>query len=383
MPVVRDIARERFKSASLFPNPALAYAEPYEFTDLETYIPQEVLEVSQGSGLPLGLKDLGPGEAVLEIGCGAGIHCFEAARLAGSEGRVVGVELADDLFSIARRNGSRVAKNLSFPGSAIDFKKGTAEDLPLEHEQFDLVLYNYQLGMARNKTAVFEEIFRVLRPGGRFSVSDIVSDTAVPQYIKTNECKWGFSLAGALDIEQYLKIIRKAGFFSVEQLKFGFWKNIDGINFYSTNVRGFKLDRVAMDKTEPARYAIFRGPFNKVKDEYGNAYQRGQSKKISKEVFEILNLPGYRPHFILANEAVDSISIESQLVVVKSEQEKDVWEGDYALLTSLFLMGEDDDRHTFYAGQPVEISERTKLNFANKSYSKFFTILNRTSDTGE
>ncbi len=379
MPLVRDIAKERFRSAALLPDPALSFAEPYDFQKLASFIPGEVLEVSQGSGLPLGLKDVRAGEAVLEIGCGAGINCFEAAMQVGAEGKVVGVELIDDLVSIARRNGPQVTNHLGLPASSVEFKKGVAEDLPLEHEQFDSVIANYQLGACQDKSAIFEEIFRVLRPGGRFTVSDIVSDVSVPRYIKTNEERWGYCLAGALGVEEYLKIVRKAGFFGVEQLKFNVWKQIDGIHFYSVTIRGHKLKKPDIQKSPSSSYAVFRGPFTKVKDEYGNTYQRGQCKKISKEIFEILNLPGYRPYFILSTEAVDTVAIESQLIIYKSEQEREIWTGDYAVLASLFLMGEDDEHHTFYAGEPLEISQETKNVLSGEYYAKFFTLLNRVS----
>lgn len=379
MPLVKDIAKERFRSAALLPDPALSFAAPYDFQKLVSFIPAEVLEVSQGSGAPLGLQDLRAGEAVLEIGCGAGINCFEAARRVGTEGKVVGVELIDDLVSIARRNGSQVTSHLGLPASAVEFKKGIAEDLPLEHEQFDSVIANYQLGTCQDKPAMLEEIYRVLRPGGRFTISDIVSDVSVPRYIKTHEERWGFCLAGALGVGEYLKIIRKAGFFGIEQLKFNVWKQIDGVHFYSVTVRGFKLGKSVPDKSAVQRYAVFRGPFAKVKDEYGNTYQRGQWKKVSKEIFEILNLPGYRPYFILSDEAVDTVTIESQLITHTSEEARETWAGDYAVLTSLFLMGEDDVHHTFYAGEPMEISEKTRDVLSNEYYSRFFTLLNRVS----
>lgn len=383
MPVIKDVAKERYRNIAQLPDLELAGAEPYDISNLESFIPQEVLNVSQRSGLSLGLADVRAGEAVLIIGTGAGIDCFEAARRVGAEGKVVGIESADDLFSIARRNGPIVAKNLNIPASVIDFKKGIAEDLPLEHEQFDLVISNYQTNFSTDKHGVHEELFRVLRPGARFYITDIGSDTLVPEYIKGNEDRWGVCLSGSLDLETYLKSIRKAGFSGVEQLKFAYWKQIDGIHFCSVTLRGFKLSKVAASAGEPTRYAIFRGPFAKVKDELGNVYQRGQSKKISRDVFEILNLPGYRPYFILSNEAVDSTSIESQLICAMPSNEREFWNGDYAILTSLFLMGEDDDHHTFYAGQPVEISENTKEIFSGKYYSRFFTVLNRSSGKGE
>jgi arsenite methyltransferase len=143
----------------------------YNFDDLRAFVPEEVLRVSYGCGTPAGLATVKPGETVLDIGSGGGIDCFDAARRVGPAGRVIGVDMTDEMLAMARRNAPIVAANLGYPASNVEFRKGHAENLPVEDGSMDLIISNCVINLAPDKAKVFREMFRIIRPGGRFTTS--------------------------------------------------------------------------------------------------------------------------------------------------------------------------------------------------------------------
>ncbi len=175
----------------------------YNFDDLKTFIPEEVLKISYGCGTPAGLATVKAGETVLDIGSGGGIDCFEAARLVGPSGRVIGIDMTDTMLEIARSYAPAVAKNLGHPKPVTEFRTGMADAMPVDDGTVDLIISNCVINLAPDKHTVFREMFRVLRPGGRFTISDIVSDQTVPQYMIHDTEKWENCLSGALTITEY------------------------------------------------------------------------------------------------------------------------------------------------------------------------------------
>ena len=177
-----------------------------------TGLPDTVTDASLGCGNPLAIAQLQPGETVLDLGSGGGIDCFLAARQVGSGGRVIGLDMTPDMIKLARRN----AKKLGVAN--VDFRYGEMEEMPIPDESVDTIISNCVINLSPDKDAVFGEAYRVLRPGGRLSVSDIVVDGDLPQPVRDSLSAWAGCVAGALDESDYLNKIRAAGFERIEVL---------------------------------------------------------------------------------------------------------------------------------------------------------------------
>ncbi|MEE8109454.1 MAG: methyltransferase domain-containing protein, partial [bacterium] len=293
MAVTEEIVRERYAAAAKRREEALCCHSGNDDADLETFIPQEVLNVSYGCGTPAGLAHVQPGETVVDIGSGGGIDCFNALRRTGPSGRVIGVDMTDEMLEIARKNAPAVAQNLGHDDVRVEFRKGLADDLPLEDGEAGLVISNCVINLTPDKDRVFDEIFRVLRPGGRFCISDIVADRPVPNYLIHDPDKWGACLSGALPMKEYLGGLNRAGFLGLAQEKFSPWQSIDGIHFISVTLVGYKL----ADGDGAEAEVVFPGPFSAVQDERGNEFKRGLPQKVDGRTARALALPGYRGLF--------------------------------------------------------------------------------------
>jgi arsenite methyltransferase len=175
-------------------------------------LPDSVTGASLGCGNPLAIADLRPGEVVLDLGSGGGIDCFLAARQVGPEGYVIGLDMTTDMLKLARRNARRMGV------TNVEFQWGEMEEIPLPDASVDAVISNCVINLSPDKDAVFAEAFRVLRPGGRLSVSDMVIDGALPAAVRKSLDAWAGCAAGALDQEVYLRKMRAAGFQDVEVL---------------------------------------------------------------------------------------------------------------------------------------------------------------------
>lgn len=173
-------------------------------------LPESVTGAALGCGNPTAIAKLRPGEVVLDLGSGGGIDCFLAAKKVGPEGRVIGLDMTPDMIRLARRNARKIG------ATNVDFRFGEMEDIPLPAASVDIIISNCVINLSPDKDAVFQEAYRVLRPGGRMSISDIVVDGALPPAIRSRVDAWAGCIAGALDEEEYLGKLRAAGFEAVE-----------------------------------------------------------------------------------------------------------------------------------------------------------------------
>src|SRR5438128_5037013 len=165
---------------------------------------------SLGCGNPMLLIDLRPGETVLDLGSGAGLDVLLSARRVAPGGHAYGVDMTDEMLMLANQNKARAAVENA------TFLKGTIEALPLADAAVDVVISNCVINLAADKTAVLKEAFRVLRPGGRFAVSDMVELEPLPAHVKSAMDAWAGCVAGTIPIDAYRAAVVEAGFDAVE-----------------------------------------------------------------------------------------------------------------------------------------------------------------------
>jgi len=377
---ITQAVRERYARAAMT-GEQMCCPTGYNLDDLTRFIPEEVLNISYGCGTPAGLDTVGLGETVLDIGSGGGIDCFEAARRVGPSGRVIGVDMTDAMLEIARRNASVVARNLGYADSNIEFRKGHAAAMPVADNSIDLIISNCVINLAPDKQAVFREMFRVLKSGGRFTISDIVADRAVPNYLMQDTVKWGDCLSGALQASAYMGEMVEAGFLGLHQIKHRPWQVIDGIHFLSLTFTGYKLPMGST--SDEARFATLRGPFRRVVDECGHPYERGRPEPIDGGTIRLLQAPPFHDLFLLTDSAAPLTASDPRWCSIQPPTEPCVWKGDYALLTGPFLEVEDDDHHVYHRGAPVEICSKTLTVLASSPYCRHFAVINRASASAQ
>jgi SAM-dependent methyltransferase len=174
-------------------------------------IPSEA-DLGLGCGNPVALAELKMGETVLDLGAGAGIDAFLAAKQVGPQGRVIGVDMTEEMIERAEEN----ARRGNFDN--VEFRLGEIENLPVKDNSVDVILSNCVINLSTDKKKVFNESFRVLRPGGRLLVSDIVIDGELTKEVRNDLNAWAECIAGALEKEAYLKTIKQAGFKKLEVL---------------------------------------------------------------------------------------------------------------------------------------------------------------------
>ncbi|MCH8346788.1 MAG: arsenite methyltransferase [Chloroflexi bacterium] len=171
-----------------------------------TDLPIETVAASAGCGNPTALAALKPGEVVLDLGSGGGIDCFLASRAVGPEGKVFGVDMTPEMIALARTNAEKVG------ASNVEFRLGEMEALPIEAATVDVVISNCVVCLSPDKAAVFQEAYRVLRPGGRIHLSDMMLVGELPQAIRDDPQRWAECVSGADQQEDYLARLEAAGF---------------------------------------------------------------------------------------------------------------------------------------------------------------------------
>ena len=328
---VESAVKERYASGAECCEPALCCPVDYDPQYLKI-IPAEVIERDYGCGDPS--KHLRPGETVLDLGSGTGKICFIAAQVVGPTGRVIGVDMTDAMLEVARRNAPVVAERIGFAN--VEFRKGRIQDLALDLEKLDaelrarpiadanaflragelaeelrvrhplvaddsvdVVVSNCVLNLVegRAKRQLFEEIFRVLRRGGRAVISDIVSDEDVPLEMQNDPELWSGCISGALTESGFVSAFTDAGFYGVRILQRDAepWRTVQGIEFRSVTIEAFKGKQGAC--FERGQAVIYKGPFKKVLDDDGHAYERGERYAVCDKTFQLYQREPYREAF--------------------------------------------------------------------------------------
>lgn len=295
-------------------------------------IPQEVIDRDYGCGDPS--KYLREGETVLDLGSGTGKICFIAAQVVGPTGRVIGVDMTDEMLHVARTNAPIVAERIGYRN--VEFRKGRIQDLALDLERLDqelkarpitdaasflradelaqelrvkhplvateavdVVVSNCVLNLveAKSKRQLFEEIFRVLKIGGRAVISDIVSDEEVPSHLQNDPELWSGCIAGALTEEGFLRAFSDAGFYGIQVLKRDRepWQTVEGVEFRSVTVEAFKGKQGPCVERKQA--VIYRGPFKEVLDDDGHRMERGRRYAVCDKTYSLYRKAPYQDFF--------------------------------------------------------------------------------------
>lgn len=200
-------------------------------TDMTTgYRPEELGKIPEGANLNLGcgnptaVAELRPGDVVIDLGSGAGIDCFLAAERVGPEGRVIGIDMTEEMIAQARANAQRG----DFQN--VEFRHGQIEAMPVVSNTADVIISNCVINLAPDKEQVFREMFRVLKPGGRFIISDIVTRGQIPDAQRRDMEAWAGCIAGALPKEAYLAIVQAVGFTDLDiraEVEYDYQKSAD------------------------------------------------------------------------------------------------------------------------------------------------------------
>ncbi|MGH7947352.1 MAG: methyltransferase domain-containing protein [Opitutaceae bacterium] len=323
--------QQRYAAAAKAPEAALCCPVEYDRRYLEI-IPAEVIEKDYGCGDPS--RHVRPGETVLDLGSGTGKICFIAAQVVGPTGRVIGVDMTDEMLEVARRTAPIVAGRLGYAN--VEFRKGRIQDLALDlqlldrelqsrpiadaasflaadelaaelrvreplvaDDSVDVVVSNCVLNLVEPsaKRALFEGIFRVLKKGGRAVISDIVADEAVPAHLQHNPELWSGCISGALTEEDFLRAFADAGFYGIQIVKRDAapWRTVEGIEFRSVTVQAFKGKQGPCFERNQA--VVYLGPFAEVLDDDGHRMARGRRYAVCDKTYQLYQREPYRGHF--------------------------------------------------------------------------------------
>ncbi|MDB6018765.1 MAG: Methyltransferase type 11 [Pedosphaera sp.] len=327
----------RYAAAAKAPEAALCCPVDYDPQFLKI-IPREVIEKDYGCGDPS--RYLKPGETVLDLGSGTGKICFIAAQVVGPTGRVIGVDMTDDMLEVARRNAPMVAEKLGYAN--VEFHKGRIQDLALDLElldrdlkeqpitdantflaaderagelrvrhplvakaSVDVVVSNCVLNLveARAKRQLFEEIFRVLRNGGRAVISDIVADEAVPANLQNDPELWSGCISGALTEEEFLHAFAEAGFYGIQIVKRDStpWRTVAGIEFRAVTVAAYKCEPgLGLERNQAV---VYLGPFKEVVDDDNRRLKRGLRYAVSDQTYQRYQKEPYQQFFACIDPA--------------------------------------------------------------------------------
>ncbi len=300
----RAKVREFYGEAAETPQAALCCPTGYDPSTVD-HIPQDVLDRFYGCGSPITSAAVQPGETVVDLGSGAGIDVFIAAKLVGPAGKAIGIDMTDRMLEVARANQPHVAAALGY--DVVEFREGFLEAIPVASRSADVVTSNCVVNLSPDKPRVFEEIWRILADHGRIVISDIVSEVEVPPHLKVNPRLWGECLVGALTQDEFLARLERAGFYGLSILKRTYWKDVEGYPFFSLTVQGHKFEKTAGCVFRGHR-AVYLGPGKAFIDEEGHLFPRNEPYEVCTDTVAKLLRPPYRDMFAVLEPGETSTS---------------------------------------------------------------------------
>ena len=330
---VENAVLQRYSEGALNRVDSLCCPIEYDKGLLEI-LPPEIVEKDYGCGDPS--KYVREGDHVLDLGSGSGKICYMAAQLVGDNGKVIGIDMNDDMLSLARKYQQEITNKLG--NNRVEFIKGYIQDLALdvtalEHwlqnnpvtdveslnqldlwkqEQrrkrplipdntIDLVVSNCVLNLVNDdqKRQLISEIFRVVKPGGRVAISDIVSDENIPQHLKEDPLLWSGCISGAFKESEILEIFKETGFQGVCIDKWSAepWQVIEDIEFRSVTITAVKGS--CTECIDKGHAVIYRGPYSYIRDDDNHEYPRGERIAVCERTFRLLTETScYKDDFI-------------------------------------------------------------------------------------
>ncbi len=330
---VQAEVKKRYSEGAQEIQPDLCCPVDYDRKLLEI-LPQEIIDKDYGCGDPS--RYVREGDVVLDLGSGGGKICYMAAQLVGATGQVIGIDMNDDMLALARKYQTDMAAKLG--GDRVLFHKGHIQDLALNVDEMetyltrhpvknavdldrlqvwqaeqrrdaplipdnsvDLVISNCVLNLVddAHKAQLVQEIYRVLKPGGRVAISDIVSDDPIPQHLKRDNKLWSGCISGAFQEEAFLDAFTSTGFLVVAYDKWQAnpWRVVEGIEFRAVTLTAIKTE--SSPCLDYGHAVIYRGPYASVTDDEEHVYPRGARMAVCERTYRFLTESGaYANDFI-------------------------------------------------------------------------------------
>ncbi len=343
--IAERAVRERYSQAAQKRETALCCPVEYNKEYLKI-LPQEILERDYGCGDPS--QFVRTGETVLDLGSGGGKICYIAAQVVGPQGKVIGVDVNDEMLSLARKYQDVMAQKIGAPN--VEFRKGKIQDLRLdldevdeylrrnpirtsadlqlleeysdalrknapliEENSIDVVVSNCVLNLVKeeDRRQLFAEIFRVLKVGGRAAISDIVSDEEVPESLKNDPELWSGCISGAFTESGFLKAFEDAGFYGMKIVKRDDkpWQTVEGIEFRSVTIIAYKGKQGPCYERNQA--VIYQGPWKAVIDDDGHTLFRGERMAVCDKTYRLYTRQaGPYAQDLIAVEPYNEIALE-------------------------------------------------------------------------
>jgi arsenite methyltransferase len=343
MAIVEKIVKERYGQGAQQKEDALCCPVNYDPKYLKI-IPEEIIEKDYGCGDPS--THLKEGETVLDLGSGAGKICYIASQVVGPKGKVIGVDMTNDMLELAEKYHGEMAEKLGYDN--VIFKKGYIEDLKIDLKKIeeylyknpvqtladferlnqykeelsktsplitdnsiDVVVSNCVLNLVspEKKRELFKEMYRVLKKGGRCVISDIVSDEPSPQHLMDDPELWSGCISGAFEEHDFLKAFEDAGFYGIEilTLQEESWQVIEGIEYRSMTVVAYKgKEGECLDRNQAV---IYKGPWKAVVDDDGHTLFRGERMAVCDKTFQIYKSETYGKD-IISIEPTENIALK-------------------------------------------------------------------------